>query len=125
MSNPYETETSLQEYLLFHYGTKEDVLPYDFGPATALEFPIRTVALVDRDRLGPTARALDLGCSVGRSAFELAKFSHSVVGIDYSASFIRAATTLKDHGELSFVACDEGARMRPVVARVPSDVERA
>ena len=72
MANLYESRRLLDEYLLFHYGSPEEVLPWDFGPAEALGFPVRTVtAFVDSS---PVDRALDLGCAVGRSAFEL---SHS------------------------------------------------
>ncbi|MBD3808577.1 MAG: 5-histidylcysteine sulfoxide synthase, partial [Epsilonproteobacteria bacterium] len=35
-----------------------------------------------------TKSALDLGCAIGRSSFELAKYYDSVVGIDFSARFI-------------------------------------
>ena len=43
MTNPYETDRLLSEYLLFHYGTAEEILPYDFGPKSALDFPVRAV----------------------------------------------------------------------------------
>src|SRR6476469_4480387 len=79
-ANLYETERLLAEYLLFHYGTSEEVLPYEFGPREALEYPARCARLC----AGGGGRALDLGCAVGRASFELARDHQEVIGIDYS-----------------------------------------
>src|SRR5574341_1296369 len=99
----YESDRALGEYLLFHYGTREQVLPYPFGPVDALEFPVRCVTeCLDRNRLPSQARALDLGCAVGRSSFELARYCATVIGIDASEQFISAARKLQDAGELAF-----------------------
>ena len=87
--NPYETERLLAEYLLFHYGHDHEILPYAGGPTEALGFARRIVAeCVVLSALPPGARGLDLGCAVGRSSFELARYCNEVVGIDYSARFI-------------------------------------
>ena len=57
-TNFYETDRALAEYLLFHYGAQKDILPYDFGPADALNFPVRCVTeCLDVSRLPPRARA--------------------------------------------------------------------
>ena len=37
----YETEALVNEYMLFHYGARKDVLPWDQGPSSALGFPAR------------------------------------------------------------------------------------
>jgi 2-polyprenyl-3-methyl-5-hydroxy-6-metoxy-1,4-benzoquinol methylase len=37
-----------------------------------------------------TQRALDIGCAVGRSSFELARNFKEVVGIDFSHRFVLA-----------------------------------
>ena len=59
--NIYETEKLLGEYLLFHYGTPEEILPYGFGPREALEYPARCVSeCLDIGGLPEGARALDL-----------------------------------------------------------------
>ena len=48
--NPYETSTLLNQYLLFHYATPEEILPFEHGPVGALNFAERCVSeLVDRD----------------------------------------------------------------------------
>ena len=43
MISAYESEELLHQYLFFHYGRPEEILPYDFGPAEALGFPARSV----------------------------------------------------------------------------------
>ena len=58
--NIYETPKLLGEYLLFHYGKDEEVLPWSFGPKDALGFAVRTVTeLLDRDIVPANARALE------------------------------------------------------------------
>lgn len=39
--NVYETEKLIGEYLIFHYGKPDELLPYGFGPKESLEFPTR------------------------------------------------------------------------------------
>jgi len=117
MESPYESPRLLDEYLLFHYGSPRDVLPWDFGPVEALDFPVRTViGLAGSSR---RERALDLGCAVGRSTFELSRFCTHVTGIDYSRSFITAAETLRRSGSLGYASREEGAATRSLVAKVP------
>ena len=61
----YETDRSLGEYLLFHYGSNDIQFPWADGPLDALEFPRRSVEeLVDSE--SSVYSALDLGCAVGR-----------------------------------------------------------
>ena len=124
-TNPYESERLLAEYLLFHYGKAEEILPWTFGPAGALDFAVRVVSqCLDLTALPPKGRALDLGCAVGRSSFELARYFQEVVGIDYSASFVRAATHLQQHRVLSYLRTDEGRLTTPLEAQVPVDIDR-
>ncbi len=127
-ANPYETERLLAEYLLFHYGTAEEILPYPFGPAEALFFPVRAVAECIRPDALPTpverVRALDVGCAVGRSSFELARHCGEVVGIDFSQNFIRAAETLRRDRRLPYRRTDEGRLTTPLVAEVPPEIAR-
>ena len=87
MTNPYESDQLLAEYLLFHYGADDEILGKLPGPREALSFPRRSVS----ELIGPMqrdARALDVGCAVGRATFELARYAASVTGIDFSARFI-------------------------------------
>jgi len=108
--NPYESDELLQQYLIFHYASAEEQFPYGFGGADALGFPQRCVSAgVDVAALPPRARALDLGCSVGRSTFELARHCTEVVGIDYSQTFIDAANRMKTAGMHAAWRLDEGS----------------
>jgi len=107
--NIYETPKLLAEYLLFHYGADSEVLPWDFGPTDALGFAVRSVTeLADRGIVPDQARALDLGCAVGRSSYELALLAEEVVGIDYSQSFVDAAEQIRTEGSLPYLRTDEG-----------------
>ena len=106
MGNLYETSKLLEEYLLLHYGTPEQVLPWSFGPREALEFPRRCVA--ERIRPVEGGRALELGCAVGRASFELSTVCSEVVGIDFSQSFIEQARRLASERQVSFSSIEEG-----------------
>ena len=121
----YETERALSEYLLFHYGTPAQILPWPFGPTTALEYPARCVSeCIDVARLPARARALDLGCAVGRATFELARHCSEVIGIDYSHRFIEVARHLQQRGSLSYSYAEEGLLTTPATATVPAGIDR-
>jgi putative 4-mercaptohistidine N1-methyltranferase len=108
--NPYESDELLQQYLIFHYAKAAEQFPYGFGGADALEFPKRCVTEgVDVSELPNDARGLDLGCSVGRSTFELARYCSEVIGVDYSQAFIDAANRMKTEGMHAAWRLDEGS----------------
>jgi putative 4-mercaptohistidine N1-methyltranferase len=116
----YESPRLLAEYLLFHYGAANEVLPWTFGPREALGFAVRSVTeLLDTRLLGSHARALDLGCAVGRSTYELSSFADEVLGIDYSQSFVNAAEKIRSEGEMPYVRHDEGNANTPLIAHRP------
>lgn len=124
--NPYESDRLLGEYLLFHYGSPAEVMPYAFGPTGALDFAARVVReCVDVAALPPDARALDLGCAVGRSSFELARHCGEVVGIDFSSRFVDAANVLRADGVLPFHYTIEGKITSSSKAVVPAGIDRA
>ncbi len=124
MSNPYESDRLLAEYLLFHYGGAEDILPYPGGPVAALDFAVRVVSeCLDMRALPARARALDIGCAVGRSSFELARHCVEVLGIDYSHAFIRAAEAVRTGGGVEYSRRDEGNLATPLTARAPAGVD--
>ncbi len=121
--NPYETDKFLHEYLLFHYGTADEVLPYANGPRDALDYAVRCVGeCLDTTLLSHASRALDVGCAVGRSTFELARHCGEVIGVDYSQRFIEAARTLAERGTFPYLRMDEGTLTTPLVACVPEGV---
>jgi putative 4-mercaptohistidine N1-methyltranferase len=53
-------------------------------------------------------KALDLGCAVGRSSFELATYFDHVDGIDFSARFIKTAVAMQERGEIRYNLIEEG-----------------
>jgi len=122
-ANIYETEALLQQYLLFHYGTAEDQLPYSFGPHEALFYPVRCVSEF-LPRLGSVSRALDLGCAVGRASFELSRWADSVVGIDLSQRFIEAAELIQQTGRIDIRILEEGSRFSSVTRYLDKELKR-
>jgi putative 4-mercaptohistidine N1-methyltranferase len=122
MSAIYESEKLLGEYLLFHYGSAEEILAsgreWPAGMHDALDFPKRTVAHFTPGR---ARRGLDLGCAVGRSTFEMAGFCDEVVGIDFSHAFIRAAEMLRRGETITYHRVEEASLRTPLAARMPSD----
>jgi len=123
MSAVYETGKLLAEYLLFHYGSAEEILPPDHswpaGMREALEFPRRTVECFSH---GKVARGLDLGCAVGRSTFEMARSCDDVTGIDFSHAFIRAAEALRRGETVRYERLDEASLGTPLAARAPANI---
>lgn len=121
MTDIYENTKILSEYLLFHFGKGEEILAPDVswpvGMHDALDFAVRTPshfndAVVDR--------GLDLGCAVGRSAFEMARSCRQVVGIDFSYAFIDAAAALGAGRRVPYTRLEEGHESAELVAVAPS-----
>jgi putative 4-mercaptohistidine N1-methyltranferase len=124
--NIYETDKVLSEYLLFHYGTAEETLPWTFGPHDALGYAERVVSeCLDLAELPENSRALDLGCAVGRSTFELARHCAEVIGIDYSELFVETAAALQRAETVEYLRVDEGALTSLLRARVPPEIDMA
>ena len=122
--NIYETDKLLGEYLLFHYGTAEEIRAPHPSPGQVLDYAVRCVTeCVDVAAIPSGARGLDLGCAVGRSTFELARVCGSVLGIDYSRRFIDAAELLRKTGALPYARADEGALSTSLMALRPVAVE--
>jgi len=122
--NIYESDRLVREYLLFHYGTADQILPWPNGPRDALGFAERCVSeLLDAAALPQDARALDVGCAVGRSTFELARHCRAVIGIDYSRAFIDAAETIRVHGAIDYDYVVEGERTVHAAAAMPDDID--
>ena len=71
---------------------------------------------------GVLSRALDVGCAVGGSTFELAREFSEVVGMDFSQAFVAKCQELKMTGQASYRLTTEGhlsvrklARMDPTI----------
>ncbi|PXA02940.1 putative 4-mercaptohistidine N1-methyltransferase [Coraliomargarita sinensis] len=124
--NPYESDELLQQYLVFHYASAEEQFPYDFGGSDALDFPKRcALEGPDPEKLPKGARALDLGCAVGRSSFELARHCSSVIGIDYSQAFIDAANRMQVDGSHPATRLDEGSATTQLNVQVDATIDRS
>ena len=113
----YESQRLLHQYLLFHYGTPEEILEGSkvFGEAEieGLHFPENTVwstlifDLIDESK-ETKLRGLDVGCAVGRSSFELSRLCVEVIAVDSSKGFIEAAEQIRDGQEVGLIRYDEG-----------------
>jgi putative 4-mercaptohistidine N1-methyltranferase len=115
----------LAEYLAFHYLEPTDFLPKGVpAPKGLINFPKACARLLLSQSKNRTSRALDLGCAVGRSSFELAHKIPEVIGIDYSRSFIRAAKQLQKKGKIRFSLLEEGKTTKLSSARVSSQIDR-
>lgn len=123
MTNVYESDLVLDQYLLFHYGTADDQLPYLAGPRDSLFYPIRCVNDF-LPAIGSTGRALDLGCAVGRSTFELTRWASEVIGIDLSHRFIAAANRVRDTGQIDIRIVEEGELVTQVTRELPLELRR-
>ena len=97
-SNIYESNTLISQYCEFHYGEEY------FGIEN---YPKKTIDAI-KPFLQNTTKALDLGCSVGRSSFELSKLFSHVDAIDYSHAFIEIAQTLQTQQYFDYNITVEG-----------------
>jgi 5-histidylcysteine sulfoxide synthase/putative 4-mercaptohistidine N1-methyltranferase len=99
-SSNYETDSMLSQYAEFHYGDSYFNVP-NF-PKTLAELAIEVMG----DQ--PKAKALDLGCAVGRASFELARHFDQVTGIDFSARLINLGVQMAQEGVVRYTITDEG-----------------
>jgi putative 4-mercaptohistidine N1-methyltranferase len=53
-------------------------------------------------------RALDIGCAVGRSTFELARGFNTVTGLDFSHGLIHVASEMQEQGMFQYTLPEEG-----------------
>ena len=92
----------------------------------SIDFPKRCALQgADLSKLVAGARALDLGCSVGRSSFELARHCEEVIGIDYSQAFIDAANRIVVEGWHPATRLDEGSATTQLSVSVDPAIDRS
>jgi putative 4-mercaptohistidine N1-methyltranferase len=124
MSAIYEDPGVLAEYLLFHYGRTEEILPPEIswpgGMLQALDFAVRTTLHFSGQAAG---RGLDLGCAVGRSTYEMSRSCSHVTGIDFSHAFIDAANHLREGKTVDYVRRDEGHVATQLTAKLPQGID--
>jgi len=96
----YETDALVSQYCEAHYGNEY------FGVEN---FSKKSADFCFRFMEGHQMKhALDLGCAVGRTTFELAKKFDFVTGLDFSARFIRIADDLVKKGFIRYILPEEG-----------------
>lgn len=96
--NPYETDPLVAQYLDSHYGE----------PHFGVKNHCGQLAEIAAKYAKNTRRALDIGCSVGRATYELAKYFQHVDGVDFSARFIDIAETLAKQNNFRYAITSEG-----------------
>ncbi|NVN90848.1 MAG: 5-histidylcysteine sulfoxide synthase [Desulfuromonadales bacterium] len=97
----YETDTLAAQYCDAHYGVEHFGVPN--APKALAGICLEVMA--GRNK----GQALDLGCAVGRSAFELAKGGFQrVTGLDFSTRFFRLAARMQEEGYLRYALPEEG-----------------
>lgn len=121
-SKVYESKRAVYEYLLTHYGSTDDIMPYEFKQKDALNFTEHLSDLCTK-YTNDKNRALDLGCSVGGSSFHLTKSFKEVFGIDFSQHFIDAANTMKSNKQMDYEILKQGQIYIKRVAKVPTNID--
>jgi putative 4-mercaptohistidine N1-methyltranferase len=121
----YESDILRDWYLLFHYGSPEEILDgvgFDPGglPPRCLEFPVATVEAAELS--GQIGRALDVGCAVGRSSLELSRVAGEVVGVDFSSRFIEVAEEVRRGEQVTYSRYGEMHRPEPLTVRAPAGI---
>lgn len=100
-SRPGSTSGDFGDFSIFDVQQGKKVAPQ--YPIYALDFPTRVAQLALHFAPANCQRALDVGCAVGRTAFELTARIPDVVGLDYSHMFIDVANRLAQGEELKYV----------------------
>lgn len=116
----YESDRVLGQYLLFHYGSPLETTPFSFAPREATGFPVRCLDLLDRSTLSASVSALDIGCAVGGSTFELSTFCDRVIGVDLSENFVKTAQTLQSQHKIDYQVVEEGLHVNNLRVVLPA-----
>ncbi len=105
----YETDAAVAQYCEFHYGDR-----YFNVDNFAQAYASKAIEIAKQDAdLNAKAKlsVLEVGCSVGRASFELAKHFDEVTGLDFSARFIQIANQLQTSGEIRYAIPNQGEIM--------------
>jgi 5-histidylcysteine sulfoxide synthase/putative 4-mercaptohistidine N1-methyltranferase len=125
--NTYETQSMLDKYMLMHWGNENEI--FDKQLASNITFPkvvhlpLKCAELIKKYSTA-FDNALDLGCAVGRSTFEMARDFKTVLGIDYSHEFIRAANALQHTGRFDYISKISGAEAEQLQAVADPKIDR-
>ncbi|MCF7911926.1 MAG: 5-histidylcysteine sulfoxide synthase [Candidatus Cloacimonetes bacterium] len=94
----YEDDLEITPYCELDYG--KDIL--QFGNFS------HNLAALCQPYINNTAKALNIGCGTGRTAFELAKFCEKVIGVDFTARLIKVAEKMKTQQKIKYLLPEEG-----------------
>jgi len=122
MPEYYETEEQVNEYLVFHYASLEQTLPWGIAPHQAFGFHAQLAECIKPSQLPTHSRALDLGCSVGRTSLELSRYCSEVVGVDFSHAFIDRANEVLRTEKIPLILKREGQLGDAVINQLPIGV---
>ncbi len=95
----YESDEIISQYCEFHYG--KEYLNVE-------NFPKNIAKIAKQYASNETKSVLDIGCSVGRTSFELKRYFPKITGIDFSARFIKVAIDLKEKKHINYKLKVEG-----------------
>ena len=98
--NIYESDDLVSQYIEFGWG--EPSLGVPNYPATCASIALSYM------QGRPKTNALDIGCAIGRSSFELARAFDRVTGLDFTARFIATASQMKQEKSLHYAHTIEG-----------------
>ncbi|MFB0981182.1 MAG: 5-histidylcysteine sulfoxide synthase [Alteromonadaceae bacterium] len=100
--NCYETDVEVCEQLESHYGDKHlNIDNYSQQVSRLLLNKIKEQGI-------STDKLLNLGCSVGRTAFELSKHFQSIDAVDFSARYIQYGVQLQQQKTLRYTSVISG-----------------
>jgi putative 4-mercaptohistidine N1-methyltranferase len=93
-----EMQTDISRLLHHHFGLSSYQVNHDLQQILKLVQPYAS----------SDSKVLDLGCGAGRLAFELAKTTNHVDGIDFTARHIQHCLDLKEQGQLRYAMPTQG-----------------
>ena len=105
----YETDINVAKACDFHYG--KEMFGIDNFAKTIADMAIEAVQADAHFAKRTDLKVLDVGCSVGRTSFELAKHFNEVTGLDFTARNIRIAHQLQTTGSVLYTIAQEGEVM--------------
>ncbi|KRX02689.1 C-type lectin fold [Pseudocohnilembus persalinus] len=138
----YTDKVYLNRYLHFNFATNEEFFPvksqvFDLQKYESYPLKIANECIkyfkqlrpqinsnINENNLFENTHALDLGCGMGRTAFELAKNFTKVTGLDYAHGFIDTANELKLNGEKKYTYLKTGDIYVDAVAKIDPAIDR-
>ncbi|PCI63010.1 MAG: SAM-dependent methyltransferase [Gammaproteobacteria bacterium] len=112
--NRYETDSDVCQQLDLHYFQKKDQnnSQKNTAPSFISENYQQRIALVVKELTQKyaiaTSKLLDLGCSVGRTSFELTEHFNFIDAIDFSARYIQHGVQLQQGASVRYISENEG-----------------